>query len=231
ELLAKAVVVRSPRPEFRLLETLRLHDGTLVRLDRHLARLRGSAEHFGFPLLDDAVRAALDGIRHTRPDGTHRVRLLVDDAGSVEAEATEEAGEMGLDGPGSGAPRSRRPVMLARSRVDPRDRFLYHKTTHREIHDRARAEAPDLWDVLLVNERDELTEFTSGNLVIERDGSLLTPPLDAGLLPGCLRGELLDAGTIVEEKLTAGDLDRASRVWFINSLRGWIEVRVDLRTP
>jgi para-aminobenzoate synthetase/4-amino-4-deoxychorismate lyase len=38
-------------------------------------------------------------------------------------------------------------------------------------------------DVLLWNERDEVTESTIANLVAEIDNSWWTPPLSCGLLP------------------------------------------------
>jgi branched-subunit amino acid aminotransferase/4-amino-4-deoxychorismate lyase len=51
ECLAKARVVRPPAvPEHAVLcETLRLHDGRLMRRDAHVARMRDSAELFGWP--------------------------------------------------------------------------------------------------------------------------------------------------------------------------------------
>ena len=47
-----------------------------------------------------------------------------------------------------GASRTLR-VGLARRPVDPSDRFLYHKTTHRLVYESARAERPDVDDVIL----------------------------------------------------------------------------------
>ena len=74
--------------------------------------------------------------------------------------------------------------------------------------------------------RAELTEFTRGNLVVELDGRLWTPPRESGLLAGCFRAELLELGEIAECVLRPADLRRASGVWFINSVRGWVPVRI-----
>jgi para-aminobenzoate synthetase/4-amino-4-deoxychorismate lyase len=57
-----------------------------------------------------------------------------------------------------------------------------------------------------------------------QDGRKLTPPLDCGLLAGTLRAELLARGDIQEQVLTRDDLQRARRLWFINGVRGWVEV-------
>ena len=70
-------------------------------------------------------------------------------------------------------------------------------------------------------ERGELTEFTIGNVVLELGGKLVTPPRDAGLLAGVLREEGLEAGLLQERTLYAEDLALATKIWRINSLRGW----------
>jgi para-aminobenzoate synthetase/4-amino-4-deoxychorismate lyase len=47
-------------------------------------------------------------------------------------------------------------------------------------------------------------------------------------LPGTLRAELLDSGTIVERSIHRDDLSRATATWMINSMRGWVPIEVDL---
>ncbi|MDX1674934.1 MAG: aminodeoxychorismate synthase component I [Longimicrobiales bacterium] len=120
-----------------------------------------------------------------------------------------------------------RKVVLARSPVDPADPFLYHKTTHRDVYDRHLAEAPDdAFDVLLWNEAGDLTEFCRGNVVAAIDGRLVTPPVAAGLLAGCLRAELLERDEVTETPIAVDDLADASELWFVNSARGWVRVRL-----
>jgi len=123
----------------------------------------------------------------------------------------------------SPAPRWEEPVRLALARRRGRSdhAFWYHKTA-----DRGRYEAHDPVavphdQVLLVNERGELAETPIANLVVELDGALWTPHVDAGLLPGVLRAELLQTGRIRERVLAPADLGRATGLWVINSLRGW----------
>lgn len=229
ELVAKTAVVRRPWPRFRLLETLAARHGRAVRLDRHLERMAASAMRFDRPFPEAAIRAAVAraiGIGETHPA---RLRITLGAEGDVEVQAGPLEDVGALEPPtaaGDARPAEPRAVALATSPVDSGDLFLFHKTTHRAVYDRHRAAAPDAFDVLLWNERGELTEFCMGNLVAEIDGRLLTPPRAAGLLAGCLRAELLEAGRIAEATLTPDDLDRASRLWAINSARGWVPVRV-----
>ena len=52
-----------------------------------------------------------------------------------------------------------------------------------------------------------------------------TPPLACGLLPGVLRAELLARGEIAERVVRVDELPRASRLWFINGVRGMLPAR------
>ncbi len=218
ELAVKATLVTDPRPDFSLLETLLWNGQTLVRLGRHLARLTTSATFFGFSLDEQVVRDGLLEHVHHHPGTPRRVRLLVSRGGEVRLESQPFTP---TDGPLR--------VTLAKEPVSSRDTFLFHKTTRRDPYDARRRDAPDADDVLLWNERGELTEFTIGNVVLGLDGKLVTPPLEAGLLAGVMRAEGLEAGLLEERALNVEDLARATKIWRINSLRGWQEVgKIDL---
>ena len=110
--------------------------------------------------------------------------------------------------------------MLAASPIDSADRFLFHKTTHRATYDRARLARPDADDVVLWNERGEITETCIANLVVEIDGALFTPPLTAGLLPGTYRAVLLARGDVKERVITLDELTRSRQIYVVNSVRG-----------
>jgi len=76
-------------------------------------------------------------------------------------------------------------------------------------------------DVVMVNERAELTEATRANIAVRLDGWWWTPPLRSGCLPGVERGRLIDRGTLAERVLDVADLQRAEEIAVISSLRGW----------
>jgi para-aminobenzoate synthetase/4-amino-4-deoxychorismate lyase len=216
EALAKGAFLAADPAPFELLETLRLEGGAFPLRERHLARLRASARHLGFALDAGAVEAALRREARAAAGAPRRVRLLVAADGTARTEAAPlpPAGE----GP--------RPVALAARRVSRRDPALFHKTTRRAPYDAARAERPDVFDVLLANEEDEVTEFTIGNVVLDLDGARVTPPRDAGLLAGVQRGVLLDRGELVERPVRVADLARARGLWLVNALRGSVPVRL-----
>ena len=212
----KARVLEQHWPRFDLLETLRLEQGVYALQQRHIDRVCASALYFGIPLSEQAVRDALESTARGRAVGRWRVRLLVTQHGElrIEKKPIDPLPEAGLH------------AALAASPISRNDRFLFHKTTHRSVYEARRAERPDVEETLLWNEEGELTEFTTGNLVLEREGQLWTPPLDCGLLPGTLRAELLAGGEISERVLRSPDLEAATALWLINSVRGWVPIQI-----
>ena len=215
ETLLKSNFLDHVAADFQLLETLRLEDGHYVRLELHLARLAASARYFRSPFDVVRCRERLDGVAAEAGRQTLRVRICLDRGGGIDVTGAPlpAAGEQPEAFAVTAMPVSRDSL------------WLYHKTTQREVYERAAAAHPGVFDVLLRNEQGELTEFTRGNLVMELDGRKLTPAIGCGLLDGCLRREMLDRGEIAEAVLTLDDLARAQRIWFVNSLRGRIAMR------
>ena len=200
-----------PHPDFQLLETIGwAPDAGFALLERHLSRLQESAECFGFSCDVAEVRAVLDNAVADLA-GPARLRVLLSRDGAIVCEGAD------LSMP-SGPLRA----ALAADPIDPASVFLYHKTTVRDLYERARASRPDAEAVLLWNPSGEVTEATEANVVVEIGGEKITPPIECGLLGGTLRAELLALGTIREERVQIGDLRRATGLWLINSVRGWM---------
>ncbi|MEP6732937.1 MAG: aminodeoxychorismate synthase component I [bacterium] len=199
-----------------LFETIRVEAGVPQRLERHLERLRTSASYFDIPFNGECARASLQDAIGVAPfTPVARARLTLRRDGRYLATAAPF-----VDAPSDGA----RPVGIAPRPMDRTDVRFYHKTHDRRIYDDALSAHGDYFDVLLWNAEAEVTEFTRGNLVVERERQLRTPPVQSGLLAGVLRGELLEAGVIGERVIRVSELRGASRMWFVNALRGWIPV-------
>lgn len=218
EAMLKSAVLDEEWPSFDLLETIRLDNGTYYLKERHIQRLLSSARYFDVCVSEDAVRADLDAHAHKHPCGTRRARLLVSREGKIYVESSPLEQLLPSTFP--------LPVALAGAPISRNNRFLFHKTTYRNVYDTHRNAHPDVFDVLLWNEEGEPTEFTSGNLVVELDGQRWTPCCGSGLLAGTFRQELLAAGEIKERAITRADLHFASNVWLINSVRCWVPVTI-----
>ena len=215
ELYAKAKVLTAERPEFSLLESLKLENGMFPLLPYHLKRLEASANYFGFAIEIAEVQRQLMACAEVHPQGLYKVRLLVGKAGEVIAEAQPVQPVA-----------SRMPAVLAKAPVDANNPFLFHKTTHRQVYEPAQQDAGQAFTALLWNETGELTEFTIGNVVVEKDGRFFTPQLESGLLAGTFRQQLLDNGRIEERLIHKDSLGEWDAVWFINSVRGWVEIDI-----
>jgi len=74
------------------------------------------------------------------------------------------------------------------------------------------------------NYRGELTECTTANLFIVKDGVVLTPPVDAGLLPGITREFVFEIGdangiSVREAVLRDADLYGADEAFLTSTTR------------
>jgi para-aminobenzoate synthetase/4-amino-4-deoxychorismate lyase len=211
---------------FRLLETMRWSpDEGFYLGGAHVDRLMASAAFFGGDVSRAAVEGELQGLaaRLQKLQEASRVRLLVDLDGRVELEAAPlDAGGpvLNLESPFTIQDLTPVPVALAKTPVDETSPWLYHKTTRREVYDRALREWPDVVDVILWNSRGEITESCRGNLVLDLGGGLITPPVACGLLAGTLRARLIEIGQVREQVSTIADLQAAHRVFLLNSVRG-----------
>ena len=89
---------------------------------------------------------------------------------------------------------------------------------------------------LMRNYRGELAEFSTANLFVVKNGAVLTPPLDAGLLAGITREFLFDLGAeagvpIREQVLKDPDLFGADEAFLTSTTREIVPiVTVDDRT-
>lgn len=201
---------------YQLIETLRWERGAgFLRGERHLARLRASADSLGFSWRNGAAESAMANAVANAKSDMLRVRLTLDVHGLAKC---------------ASAPFQPLPaekiwkLKLANTRLSSGDPLLRHKTTRRGIYDAARAEHPpaEADEVLLLNERGELCEGTITNLFLDMgDGdALLTPALECGLLAGVLRGSLIEAGNAREAVLSPSQLASTKSIFLGNSLRG-----------
>ncbi|MEX0833365.1 MAG: aminodeoxychorismate synthase component I [Actinomycetota bacterium] len=209
ECLTKARVLGERRPEFELIETIRYSGGEFPLMARHLARMASSAAYFGFRFEKDEVAAALESSVADLDDA--RVRLAL----ARDGELTVTTAPL----PAANPP----PVRLAvdYEPVDSKDPFLFHKTTRRDLYEERAKRHPGADDVLLVNERREITESTIANVAVELDGKWFTPPADSGCLPGVYRQELIEEGRIEERILSVSNVLEADGLALMSAVRLW----------
>ncbi|HEY0150008.1 MAG TPA: aminodeoxychorismate synthase component I [Allosphingosinicella sp.] len=212
ECLAKGAFVEDRR-SFDLIETMRFDpEEGLPDLERHLARMKRSADALGFAFdrhdARNELQAATFPLRAPR-----KLRLMLSPTGAIAIEVRampEEAGEPLR-------------VALVPLPVEPSDFRLRHKTSDRRFYDAAR-EASGADEVIFHDADGFLTEGSFTSLFVERNGSLITPPLTRGLLPGILRERLIAEGQAREGELRAEHL---SSPFFIgNAIRGLVEARL-----
>ena len=217
ECLLKMKFLTDPPKPFELIETM-LHEPEkgLWLEERHFERLRSSAAYFAFQFDEQRIREAIAGTLDQRRDQRLRVRLTIAEDGTPCVGVTElEAG-------------STTAVMryvVSPTRLNSANPFLYHKTTRREVYDsewRKYHEEVGADEVIYLNQDGALAEGSRTTIFVEKDGVLVTPPSEVGLLPGTLRAELLASGQAIEGRLCLEDMERAKSCYLGNSVRGLV---------
>ncbi|MCK4467634.1 MAG: chorismate-binding protein, partial [Desulfobacterales bacterium] len=193
----KAKILTERLSDFSLLETiLWVPENGYYLLQQHLARLKDSAIYFSFSADIDAIRDKLLSLAGAFPHTAHKVRLLVAKNGHITCKPEVLRHSI---------VRHIQRVCLAQSPIDSSNPFLYHKTTNRRVYDQALASCPGYDDVILWNEKGEVTESCIANIVIELDGKLYTPPVQCDLLAGTFRAWLIKQNKVREKVIRLKD--------------------------
>ena len=211
ECLAKGAFVSAACPRFDLLETMPFdpHEG-FADLERHLARMKRSADALGFAFDRHDARNELQAATFRLRDPA-RIRVRLSPTGRIAIEVRPAPD-----------PLDEIVAPIVPLPVSPDDFRLVHKTSDRAFYDTARGAHIE---VLFARPDGLLTEGSFTNLFVRRaDGRLLTPPVARGLLPGILRERLIADGEAIEQDLTAADL--RDGFFLGNALRGLIRARL-----
>ena len=210
-------------------ESMLLKDNIVLRQDAHFNRLSKSAENFGIPYNLDEIEFLLQEYIHNAKDlniGLWKIRVALSASGKLNIKHSKLQDIIqnnvifwakDLIGRTSGVTNSNDPLLM-------------HKTSSRASYDLAYSEAEKNggFDAIFVNEKNEVTEGGRSNFLMKKKGVMLTPPLECGLLPGIMRGELLNSGDylIREEVIRKKDVNADTEIYLCNSLRGLFKVRL-----
>ena len=213
ECLAKSRFVTTGIRSPDLIETMAFDpEEGLLRLEAHLARMKDSATALGYAFDRHAARNELQAATF-RLRQARRIRLLLAVSGAIAIEVGA------LPSPPAGSIS----VAIVPLPLAPGDIRLRHKSSDRAFYDIARR-ASGAAEVVFESD-GVLTEGSFTSLFVERaDGMLVTPPLSRGLLPGILRGEMIESGHAIEGDVTVTDLARGFFVG--NAVRGLMRAHV-----
>ena len=205
----KSAVLYRQEPRFELLTTGRIHQGELTFLDQHVTRLRESSRYFAYPYDEPKLLKELqEELAHLESNLDYRCRIALQKNGAFHLVITEL----------TDLPASYLQAQLTEQKLDLATPFTYFKTSQRDHLNQSDHEQifhlPD----------GTLLETTIGNLVLEIEGQLYTPPAHLPLLDGIYRRHLLETQQVEEKLLTLNDLTDADRIYACNALRGLYEL-------
>jgi branched-chain amino acid aminotransferase len=223
-------------------ETLRTYGGRPFHLDRHLHRLRASAGRLGIavPEGDAELVRDVDGVlaRAGNPESYVRI-MLSRGVGDVSYHFDRVQGPTRVVIVKPYEPLPERcyaegvPVIIASVRRNsPRalDPVIKSGNLLNNILAVREAQAAGAFEPILLNELGEVAEGASANVFVVKAGAALTPPLEAGILPGITRQLLLEIGrglgiAMREQRLRAADLREADEAFITSTLKEAVPVR------
>jgi branched-subunit amino acid aminotransferase/4-amino-4-deoxychorismate lyase len=219
-----------------LFETFRVHVGQrLAFVEDHLERMAAGSVFFGFPFSrKEACKALKLGLKQISLETAARLRLNLLCYGDDGVERTDfqtswEPLKNTVAGTDRGGGVKLGLAPFSRFSRSPLVRF---KTTSylENIYGLRWARGQGLFDALFTNERDEITEGSISNVFFIESGRIVTPPLDAGLLPGITRKQVIEIAesldfTIEEKAVPRKNLERFGGAFVTNSVVGLLPVR------
>jgi len=209
----KAKFLTEKQQHFEILETMLFENGNFKNLQKHLSRMKKSAQYFGFPFERNRILDALNKVKH-RCKNRGRIRLLLNKKGCVKIEAKD------VEIP------EKIKIYFSKISVSSQNPFLYHKTTNRKFYDcfLRKFKRKGFYDVIFMNEKGEITEGARTNVYLEKKGIIYTPPLKCGLLGGAVREELIKKGRVREKVLKMDDFKRADSIYISNAIIGFRKI-------
>ncbi|HFC6465044.1 TPA: chorismate-binding protein [Neisseria meningitidis] len=212
----KARFLNELRPDFGIFETLRVENRQCALLDRHLCRLKTSAQALNLPLPDGCENQIKQYITDL-PDGAFRVKaLLASDGISLSRAVLNRLTD-------------KQRVIISPAVLPAQNYLRRFKTTHRALFDQAwqTAETQGAFDSLFFNSDGILLEGGRSNVFVKHRGQWLTPSLDLDILNGIMRQAVLDepqkylqTNQVIETHITQKTLQEAEEIRLSNALRG-----------
>jgi branched-chain amino acid aminotransferase len=213
---------------YGLFETMRSYGGRVFRLAEHYRRLEAGAELLAIPVpltlaaLEEAVDATL--ARNGLPGAYVRLTVTAGPAGDggnasvilFAREVTEyplELRERGMAAVVSAVRRNETSPLARVKSLNCLDNLLAREEARRS----------GAGEALLLNTRGFVAEGAASNVFLARNGTLLTPGVEAGALPGITRQAVLElAGEegieVVETSLALPGLVGAGEAFLTNSV-------------
>jgi len=219
---------------YGLFETMRAYEGHIFRLDRHLTRLRCSAESLGLRAKLDAFdleNACVETLQANKLNDA-RVRLTITAGeGDMTPDLNTCSNLTVLVAARNFVPlppeRYEQGFKAALSflRRDSQSPLSRLKCTcyASNILARMEAKAAGCDEAIMLNELGYIAEGSTSNIFLVSGGELSTPSLESGILPGITREAVLEIARdsnikTVERQVELGELSRAEEAFVTNSI-------------
>jgi branched-chain amino acid aminotransferase len=212
-----------------LFETMRAYSGRVFRLAHHLARLRQAAAQIGLqiPFGDSQIQHIVKELLIINRLQDAYIRLNISRGiGLGPLPDNSQSPTVSLIAKPLRLPSPKKyengwQGIVVRTGLSPEGGLSQLKTLSYldKIMAKMKAQEAGVQEAILVNANDEITEASTSNIFLVKDSLLLTPPVEAGLLPGITRLTILEMASKVEERrILASEIFEAEECFITNSI-------------
>ena len=191
-----------------IFETMRTESGRVAEFGRHMRRALSASQALGIRMPDEeSIRITVQSVIKENPYPIGRLRICIGSSGLVVTH--DEYLELTEGGYLTFSPHT--------SKAKGEQFKTYPYDEHYEVVDEARAHGFD--DAIIFNSANNVTETGLSNIAFLIDGSWVTPPITAGILPGVMRAIAVERCGVQVRNIHITEVPLAQEIVLLGSLK------------
>lgn len=224
EVILKSKFLTEPLDYFEIFETMRYENGEIKFIEEHYARMKSASDYFLFKFNEKKIRKQIEKtIAEVDKQKPKKIKLSLMKWGEIRVDVSD-------------IPKLSKniSVIISQNKINSADKFRQFKTTNRKLYDDEYTSfsSKGIYEVLYLNEKDEIAEGSRTNIFLRKEHSWFTPPLESGALQGVYRKYFIEKHPDISEKnIKNDDLINADELLLTNALRGEVKVNKLFITP
>lgn len=203
-----------------LFETIHIYKNRAIFLKEHLRRINNSIESLGLNFSKITEMEILKYLKENKNLEENEVlKIILSEKNKICLKHDYKYGNENY--------KSGFSLNIANTRRNESSIFTYHKTLNyaENIYEKRRSIKLAYDEPLFLNTKGLVTEGATSNIFFVKDGELITPKLENGLLNGIIREWLLEKYEVKEMEIYYSDIKDFDEAFLTNSLFGIMPVK------
>lgn len=216
EVLLKSNFLIKPEKYFEIFESMLIENNEIPLLENHLNRLEKTAGYFLFLYERKKILNKIKSETKKLDSSQYKLKLILNKTGKILLKIlpVEKI-------------KNEIKVIISDKKISSENKYQYFKTTNRELYEKEfnLYNNSGFFDVIFLNENGFVAEGAITNVFIRKENIFMTPPINAGILNGVYRKQLLTLNPqIVERNFSLKEILNSDEVFLTNAVRKIVSV-------